>query len=713
MMLRRIVPKTGLCLLAASLAFHGSPISSGPISGPAVNWSPVSWSPAPAAAQDEPDEDLLSNGEMSDEDANLSFEELVSQAQRLLITGRPIDARAKLQRALRLAPKDYRPHMMLGQYYLLEVSHFKLAYRYLRNAAKLFEDQYGSDLKGNLAPDQQIPQLTLLYLLSEAELNLDKYKDSLNTLDRIEKHPFSVENGIPDWYPGTRAWVLMKLKRTDEAIAVAQAGLLQRADPRRTWNILGILLSVKENREQSLFAFGQAIRAELSIGGQGQVATPLNNAGEVYREIFQDDLAEASWAKAVRLPDGCDHILPSLNLAILYVDELRLFQAERSLSDFEACFAQQQVRKDTEHRTLLALERGKIAVHSNEVDRAIELLTIAEQEQQWFGKIGTNENDVEFASAIAMAQALAAKAEELKDTVRETVWEDAKDLAKIPWLQLRSWWQNRKARQISLEELDDLEDLFIRNTDTMLEYPTLGTVLAGFRSASLARRLERMKKEDNRPDAHTYYDLYLGSNYLAHGNAGKAVPLLGQALQNLREIDRLARAETIAKLIQAKREAAEWWRGKSIEDETAELKSIQELFDLLPAHLRQNGIALPVKLTVEAADATGQKLLETIAGDLFGHRFVRTPLELKEQTRFALVLSDQPSKDSAKRMITIHLVDASKNSQITAHSAEVSTNGEGTASLVNEFIKQAFQHRSDPPPQPLKPIPILEGIVKQ
>ena len=211
-------------------------------------------------------------------------------------------------------------------------------------------------------------------MLSEAELNLDKYEDSLNTLERFEK------NYWMNWLPGSKAWVLMKMGRIKEAIKVSKKGLIEGAEPRRTWNILGILLSMQGQREQSLKAFRQAIISEMM--SSRQAATPLNNSGEVYRELFRDAEAELAWIKALEMSDGCEHVLPSLNLAHSYIEQLRLFQAERTLNDFEACFKKSADREDSEHRTLLALAKGKIALRKNNIELADQLFQTAMADQQ-------------------------------------------------------------------------------------------------------------------------------------------------------------------------------------------------------------------------------------------------------------------------------------------------------------------------------------------
>lgn len=674
-----------LCgLLCGALVFHSALAPSPAYAVPGLERQESSPEPSP-------------NGESGD------FEELLSESQELLLGGRPIDARAKLQKALKINPNDYRPHLLLGQYYLFEVGHFTLAYKYVRTAEELFSKRYGSDLNGTLDRTQWRQHQTILYLRSEAELNLDKYEKSLATLDRFSKLYWA------DWLPGTKAWVLMKLKRLDEAVREAQAGLVAGADPRRTYNILGILFSVQGNRELSLKAFREAIAQEVGLGFRSQIATPLNNAGEVYREMFRDGLAEASWLRATKLPDGCDHILPSLNLTNLYIDELRLLQAERTLQDFEACYAQQPLRSDTEHRALLALARGRIALRTGDPDKAIALLTEALDREQWFGKIGTNENDVRFASTITMAQALSAKAEALADTVRDTTSDSLSDRGQLPLLRLRAWWLNRQARQISLNELSDLEDLFIRNTDTMIEYPTLGEFLAGFPRRSLDRRIERMLKEDDRKNAHTYYRLYRAANYYEHGDYDDAEKLLQSILSELRPIDRLVRAEALVYLELVTRANGSWIWSPPEQERNASALRREEIFGILPSHLRNYGLRLPVSwpqrygrgLSSEAAKISGYLAarFEPDDGGTAGNR------------KFELRVADQGGGSAGEKSVSLSLVERASGNARCTQTVTINADGLGYEAGVNKFITSCFSHRVDPPGEPVPQLELLEGIL--
>lgn len=645
----------------------------------------------PTLEQTENESYLLGEPQLKDGDSS-DLETLLDEAQELFIQRKPIDARSKLLQALEKAPNDFRPHMLLGGYYLGEVGHFRMAYRYLRKAEELFEKQYGTDVTGSADPMVWKHHARLLYLLAEARLNLDRYQSALDTLDRFGERYWD------DWYPGTRAWVLMKLKRIDEAIRVAQTGLLAGAEPGRTYNILGILLSLKGNRPLALEAFGRALKAELAMGSFGQPATPLNNSGEVYRELFADDYAEASWLQAIRMPDGCDHILPSLNLTILYIDQLRLFQAERVLDDFESCFAAHSVRSDTEHRALLALARGKIALRSGNPEKAVASLTHALEREQWFGKIGTNENDLRFAATVTMGQALRSLAAVREQRIAGDLRTALLDRAAAPLLRLRAWWQEKRAREIALDELNDFEDLTVRNTDTMIEYPTLGSVLAGFPERSLAIRMERMNEEDSRKHAATYYELWLATNELARGSSSTALVMLRKLLPLPREVDRLLKAEILASYLTAYQREHEGWLGGIAPEAEAEWISRRvELYRLLPSHLRYHGFSLPVQL-----EGSSGADIERVRSYLTAARFEPIAAEHDGAVPFILRLSQ------AENATAIVLTD--EVGRVLARAAGPATNRAEAAALVNRFIDSAFSHRIDPPAAPVPKLELLDNV---
>lgn len=621
-----------------------------------------------------------------------TVESLIAEAQSLFLDKRPLDARAKLQQALQIAPNDYRPNFYLGVYYLTEVAHFQLADKYLSRSEAFFRKEFGSEEDGTLSVDQWRQNARLIQYLTEAKLNLDDYKAALKYADRFGRTYWD------DWYPGTKAWILMKLRRVDEAIREAQMGVLRGADETRTYNILGILYSLKGNRRLALQAFGQAIKAELSLGSGNQAATPLNNAGEVYRELFQDDLAEASWIRALQLPDGCDHILPSLNLTLLYIDQLRLFQAERSLADFEACFAQRSMRADTEHRALIALARGKIALREGDIPKSISLLQEAADRQQWYGKIGTDANDLKFAAAQALSQAYLAEAARLRDIPRSNIFLKLFDRFGSIVMRFRSWWQRRGALQTAVSDLEDFEDLYIRNTDSMLEYPTLGTIFKGVPQSEAKARLEKMKRDDSRNEAAPFYDLFRMEKEVFDGSSKETISALEEILNKLREVDSLAKAEATGLLIKALKDQRGFFSGLSKDQEVRIVRLEENLFNTLPSHLRVLDLSLPVTVAV-----AGTPLSKDLKKELLSRRFYESPLALRYQLR----IETDGVVGSDASQITLTLFDIPRETSVVSLYETVKAGDE--AGFLSSFLDKVFGYRVDAQAAPLPKLELFSN----
>ncbi|MEY4669930.1 MAG: hypothetical protein RL518_2629 [Pseudomonadota bacterium] len=439
------------------------------------------------------------------DDTNKTAEDLIREASLLLATERPLDARTKLLKAIQKDPNEYKSYYLLSGYYLVHVGHYRLALKYIKRAQELFEKKNGKPpYKSHVL---ELEHGNLLYYLSQCRLNLDNYQGALDVLNDYHGYGYRAE-----WYAGARSWILMKLGRIQEAIKVAREGLLSGGEGGRTLNMLGILLSMNDQPQESLEVFRQAIAYEFSQGSDGQPATPLNNAGEVYKEIFDDVKAESTFLRATSLPDGCEHVLPSLNLTLLYIEQLKIDAALSTMDAFQRCIAQFPLRNNEEHAALVNLARGRIDLHTGNVDRAIARFETALQGTQWFGKIGTNQDDLVVAATISLGQALLRQNNILSFHHAETWGEWLEQKETIASNSIRAWWLFRRARQILIADLHDIEDLTIRNTDSLLEYPTLGEVLAGLSSSALARRIEGQRAKDSRAIAGVFYDAYLAEN---------------------------------------------------------------------------------------------------------------------------------------------------------------------------------------------------------
>ncbi len=517
-------------------------------------------------------------------DEKKTAEELIQEASYLLVGEHLLDARTKLLLALKKDPKAYQAHLLLSSYYLVHVGHFRLALQYVKQALALFQEKHGQPPYGNYKVKDE--HARLLYLLSQVRLNLDNYQGAIQTLNDYASFGY-----MEDWYPGSRSWILMKLGRIPEAIRVAQLGYMALSDDNdkgQILNVLGILYSMNDEKQASLDVFKNAIAHELSLGTMGQPATPLNNAGEVYRELFDEEKAESSWLRAKRMHDGCEHVLPSLNLAILYLEQLNLQEAKKAIDSFETCVAQYPLRNGEEHRALVNLARGRIKLLAGDVAGALQNLSVSLERKQWFGKIGTNEDDLQSAALMSMAAALSAKANSLEFEPRQGILGKLHRIGDRAHFRIRSWWHRRRAIQILTGDLNNLEDLYVRNTDSLLDYSALGDILRTLPTKALRSKIENVLKRDKRQEALSYYQAYMAENLLEHGSTASALQLIDEVLEKARSKYDQA---LLLRVLLLKLSLLD-------EDSTGYAVVAQKIFGLNRASLKNQGIRLPVNVVI-------------------------------------------------------------------------------------------------------------------
>lgn len=529
-----------------------------------------------------PDESLTS-AITNEGDDQKSATELYTEGSMLLMDERLLDARSKLLKALAKDPKFYKAHILLAGYYTSHVGHHRLALKYIKQAQDLFTEQNGPPPYS--AAEVRLEHAQILYMLAQIRLSLDEYDNALAVLDRFEAAGY-----FGGWYPGTRAWVLMKLGRISEAIEIARVGVLAGAEPGRTLNMLGILYSVNGQREKSIKVFDEAIDYEFTLGSAGQPATPLNNQAEVYREDFDEDRAETGWSRALSLPDGCEHVLPALNLSTMLNEQLRFAESWRTMTNFNQCVAQYALRNGEEHKALVNLAMGRIQMHTGRVDQALDMLHEALQERQWFGKIGTNVDDMQAAASISLAQALRRKVNVLSSIVPTSFKERLSIYWQIIKLSTERWWLLRKTRSLVSSEMKSFEDLSIRNTDSIIEYPWIGEFMASFPEQTAIKRIEAEEAADNRSKANRYYEIFKAQVYFEHGDYASAAEIL-KKLPALREVKDAALAMNV-KLMHL---------GMLPHTAQSFVQLAVDVYKTERSALLTNGIPLPVK--IKASDA--------------------------------------------------------------------------------------------------------------
>jgi len=587
------------------------------------------------------------------EDREKSAEQLIIEAEALLTEQRLLDARSKLLLAIQKEPDNFIPYSMLSGYYLIHVGHFKLALKYTLKAKELFTEQNGPPpYQTNL---QQYQHGHLLNLLSQARLNLDDYSGALAALDQY------ADLGYHDnWYAGSRSWILMKLGRMDEAVSVARLGTMIGGEPGRTLNILGILLSMKGEREASIQIFRQAVAHEFSLGELGQPATPLNNVGEVYRETFDEKSAERSWVQATGLPDGCEHVLPSLNLATLRIEQLNLRGAKQAIDNFEACVAQFPLRSGDEHRALVHLARGRIALYSGQPDLAIEHFNAALERQQWFGKIGAKQEDLELGVRASLAEALIASNNRQKLKLKHSIKDSIRQRWFLTKKSLLSWWQRRKAMRIFIEDLDAMDDLFVRSTDSLIDYPRLGHLLEYLGKTAALRRIELELAQDKREDAKRYYHLYQAHIYMSAGQTNQAAELLDKLIAEAREpADNGLKLQALLLKMQNLSTSSALYQRYAL-----------EAFKLNRAALLQAGLSLPVNISLSSS----------LDRDLELHKYGFSPVSDRE---LDLIISGSYDQEQYSLRLS------SRSGALST----ITVRGKAYPDVINQFIDSVFSQQ--------------------
>jgi hypothetical protein len=206
----------------------------------------------------------------------------------------------------------------------------------------------------------------------------------------------------------------------------------------------------------------------------------------------------------------------------------------------------------------------------------------------------------------------------------------------------------------------------------------------------------------------------LATNLLKQGKNNEALSLLQQALGEERSFDRLAQAETLANIILAKEQQHGFFSRMDKSEEVASRQLREQLFALLPAHLRYHNLALPVTVSILTNSPGEKRLLGKLADMLTGVRFERVEPSAEYQPAYGIVVSAAPdSTKSGSILVSLQLIDKRTSTQKLNYSGQVSTDGKGKAELINNFIAKAFSHQVDPPGEPLPAIPILEGLLKQ
>lgn len=500
-------------------------------------------------------------------------EHYVMQAKSKFASQEYFEAKKLLQQAIEADGENIEALYLLSGYYLDISSRYRKALQYAERAIAAFKSRYGEPPHSYLVKDFY---RSLLQLLHQCRLSLDDYDGALEVLNEIEDGP--------PWLDSSKAWVLMKQGRVRESLKFAEAGYRQArlygSNVGHALNILGILQSMNNHKDEALKTFQEAIKYEKSLGLAGQPGTPLNNIGEVYREIFDDDSAIESFAASKRGKDGCDHVLSSLNLSILKIEHLDFAGAEQSLDTFLQCFKQFTLKSDEEHRALVELMRARLLYHRNDLPNALGMVNASLDHIQWFGKIGTDAFDLLAGALLTKVQILNGLIVAREYDLGISWWQ--KNPFSSYYMRVQVWWLVEHLKEVLIRKLNNFEDLEVRNTDSIIEYGTLGEYTRYLPSKVLKRQTAKLENYRFRV-AQDHYRNYLAWALFEEGNPREALEIVDEILPIIRSEDRLLKLNTL------------WLKWSIYEDLGLDNTQLSfDIYALNPAMMAVKGIRLPV-----------------------------------------------------------------------------------------------------------------------
>jgi hypothetical protein len=138
-----------------------------------------------------------------------------------------------------------------------------------------------------------------------------------------------------------------------------------------------------------------------------------------------------------------------------------------------------------------------------------------------------------------------------------------------------------------MEDLNEMEDLFVRHTDSMIDYPTFGEALSRVPRAALEARIANEEKRDRRPVSAVYYSLYRAESAAKAGRSREALSLLDSVIADARsQFDNALKLRAMLVKLGLFTESSPGYRSLAL-----------EIFRLSRPSLRNHGFKLPVDMS--------------------------------------------------------------------------------------------------------------------
>ena len=503
-----------------------------------------------------------------------------------------IDGRTFAAAALEANPDSFRAHYLMGVAQHLGEANLPKALNHLEQAETLFIQKFGRK------PDREnspwIAYQRILRELVSVTGEMDHHEEKIAYVDALYKR-------LDLDYEPMKAWPLMKLKRFDEARAIAKKG----SEKEGHWYqpIALTALCAVESEQKKRFEAYEACRAaaKYALRGGPDGSIELSNAAAAAEEVFRFDEAERMYLESTRrIPEGS--VNPWGRLVRLYVRQGRFAEAVsawRQMREYRARRPGGHLdQQDQAEADLLGVEVMLMAGRATEAER-VTRRTVQRPDRQGTSSADSGQNEAGAAIMDRVSKLTSARLLEEDATLSPSWWTAAKLRAEALRLRLDAWAVGRRAAELMSDEERLIATLRPECPGSVegpawLDPEVVRLVGPGVTLAALdrARAVEVLPSEQ----ADMIFGVHEAEAYWLAGDERSALRIAKATLERLPRFELMLRARVAAVGADAAERLGEY-------DDAYNL--YQQVVTMDPGVLRRLGLRLPVRLSyTDAPEAT-------------------------------------------------------------------------------------------------------------
>lgn len=516
---------------------------------------------------------------LSDElGAHLDEERAWSEAQ----AGRHIKAREIAESVIRVNPRSFRAHFVLGWVHHYGEANFARALYHHNSALAYFTQEHGET---PVPPAPWRWHARIIRELAFTHGDLEHYEDQLRFMALYS------QLYEPDMI-AERAWPFMKLRRFDDAREAANTARAT-GDPRQIEIALNALCAIEFEAGDESRSYGSCREAmELHGADPGtQSAVDFTNFAEAARSVFRLDEAERVGRQATEAQVAW-YGNPWVELAELYVREGRYAEALDGLRQV-APYREQRpphVRDADRDESRRAMASFFLVI--GRPDEALQHSSIALDTPNRRAHNSRDPQQDRAIAALLHRAALRLRAERRAEAAvgapfYERIWAWGASLGD----RYSAWLDARIASRAMADEARLVGTFMIGTHRSAVTPPWLAGELADVLGAGVVRESVRLARaEDEREGSAPYYDAFEAEAALSAGDATRARELATRCLADLNPAEALLRARVLAILAESSRQLGDA-RGAS--------SAYGEAFQIDPGVFRRLGWSVPVRYELQ------------------------------------------------------------------------------------------------------------------